>query len=63
MTYGSKTWMVKSTAEKRMLRIMYGVQLANGVSKKELMVRLELDITIAEVVRGSLGESCCEERG
>ena len=62
MTYGSKTWMVRTVgesilrrAEKRMLRMMCGVQLANGVSTKELMVRLGLDKTIFEVVRqGSL---------
>ena len=62
MTYGSKTWVVRSLeesilrrAEKRMLRMMCGVQLADGVSTKELMVRLGLDNTIVEVVRqGSL---------
>ena len=38
-----------------MLRIMCGVQLADGVSTKKLMVRLELVSTIVEVVRqGSL---------
>ena len=62
MTYGSETWVVRSVeesilrrAEKRMLRIMCGVQLAGGVSTKELMVRLGSDSTIVEVVRqGSL---------
>ena len=62
MTYGSETWVVKfleesilRKAEKRMLRMMCGVQLADGVSTKKLMVRLELDSTIVEVVRqGSL---------
>ena len=50
MTYGSETWVVRSVeesilrrAEKRMLRMRCGVQLADGVSTKELMVRLELD--------------------
>ena len=62
MTCGSKTWVVRSVeesflrrAEKRMLRMMCGVQLADGVSTKKLMVRLGLDSTIVEVVRqGSL---------
>ena len=62
MTYGSETWVVKSIeksilkrAEKRMLRIMSGVQLADGVSTKELMVRLGLSCTIVAVVKqGSL---------
>ena len=62
MTYGSKTWVVRSVeesilkrAEKRMLRMMCGVQLADGVSTKKLMVRLGLDSTIVEVARqGSL---------
>ena len=62
MTYGSKTWLVRSVkksilrrAEKRMLRMMCGVRLADGVSTKKLMVRLGLDCTIVEVVRqGSL---------
>ena len=62
MTYGSETWVVRSVeesilrrAEKRMLRMMCGVQLADGVSTKELMIRLGLDSTIVEVVRqGSL---------
>ena len=62
MTYGSKTWVVRSVeesilrrAEKRMLRMMCGVQLADGVSTKKLMVRLGLDSTIVKVVRqGSL---------
>ena len=62
MTYGSETWVVRSVeksilkkAEKRMHRMMCGVQLADGVSTKELMVRLGLDCTIVEVVRqGSL---------
>ena len=61
-TYGSETWVVSSVekrilrrAEKRMLRMMCGVQLADGVSTKELMVRLGLDSTIVEVARqGSL---------
>ena len=35
--------------------MMFGVQLVDGVSTKELMVRLGLDCTIVEVVRqGSL---------
>ena len=53
MTYGSKTWVVRSIEEsilrreeKRMLRMMCGVQLADGVSTKKLMVRLGLDSTI-----------------
>ena len=62
MTYGSETWVVRSveesilrSVEKRMLRMMCGVQLADGVSTKELMVRLGLDSTIVEVVKqGSL---------
>ena len=62
MTYGSETWVVRSVeesilrrVEKRMLRMMCDVQLADGVSTKELMVRLGLDCTIVEVVRqGSL---------
>ena len=62
MIYGSETWVVRSVeesilrrAEKRMLRMMCGVQLADGVSTKGLMVRLGLDSTIVEVVRqGSL---------
>ena len=62
MTYGSETWVVRSVeesilrrAEKRMLRLMCGVQLADGVSTTELMVRLGLDNNIIEVVRqGSL---------
>ena len=62
MTYGSETWVVRSVeenmlrrAEKRMLRMMCGVQLADGASKKEFMVRLGLDKTVMEVVRqGSL---------
>ena len=38
-----------------MLRMMCDVQLADGVSTKELMVRLGLDSTIVEMVRqGSL---------
>ena len=38
-----------------MFRMMCGVQLADGVSTKKLMVRLGLDSTIIEVVRpGSL---------
>ena len=55
-TYGSETGVVRCVeesilrrAEKRMLRMMC------GVSRKELMVRLGLDITIFKVVRqGSL---------
>ena len=62
MTYGSETWVVKSVeksilrrAEKRMLRMMCSVQLADGASKKKLMVKFELHSTIVEVVRlGSL---------
>ena len=61
-TYSSETWVVRSVeetilrrAEKRMLRMICGVQLADGVSTKELMVRLGLDNMIVEVVRqGSL---------
>ena len=56
MTYGSKTWVVRSVeesilrrAEKRMLRMMCGVQLADGVNTKELMVRLGLDNAIVEM--------------
>ena len=42
-------------AEKRMLRMMCGVQLADGMITKKLMVRLGLDSTIVEVMRqGSL---------
>ena len=38
-----------------MLQIMCGVQLADGVSTKKLMIRLRLDSPIFEVVRqGSL---------
>ena len=58
MTYGSKTWVVRSfeenilkKAEKRTLRMLYGVQLADGVSTKKLMVRLWLVNTTVEVVR------------
>ena len=58
MTYGSETWAEKPVeesilrrAEKRMLRMMCGVQLADGVSSKELMVRLGLDSTIVEMVK------------
>ena len=58
MTYGSETWVVRSVeesmlrrAEKRMLRMMRDVQLADEVSKKEFMVRLGLDKTAMEVVR------------
>ena len=47
MTYGSETWVVRSVeksilrrAEKRMLRMMCGVQLVDGVSTKGLMVGL-----------------------
>ena len=62
MTYDSETWVVRSVensilrrAEKRMLRMMCGMQLADGVSTKKLMVRLWLVSTIVEVVRqGSL---------
>ena len=62
MTYDSETWVVRSVeksilrrAEKRILRMMCGMQLADGVSTKELMVRLRLNCTIVEVVRqGSL---------
>ena len=62
MTDGSKIWVVRSIeesilrkAEKRMLRMMCGVQLGDGMSTKKLMVRLGLDSTIVEVVRqGSL---------
>ena len=53
MTYGSETWVVRSVeeiflrrAEKRMLQMMCGMQLADVVSTKELMVRLGLDSTI-----------------
>ena len=62
ITYGSETLVVRSVeksilrkAEKLMLRMMCGVQLADGVSTKKLMVRLGLDCTIVKVVRqGSL---------
>ena len=62
MTYDSETWVVKSVeesilrrAENRMILMMCGVELADGVSKTELMVRLGLDNNIIEVVRqGSL---------
>ena len=62
MTYGSETWVVRSVeesilrrAEKRMLRMMCGVQLADGMSTKKFIVRLGLVSTIVEVVRqGSL---------
>ena len=56
ITYGPETWVVRSVedsilrrAEKRMLRVMCGVQLADGVSVTELMVRLGLDSTFGEV--------------
>ena len=58
MTYGSETWVVKSVeetilrrAEKRMRRMMCDVQLADGGSTTELMVKLGLDNNIIEVVR------------
>ena len=58
MTYASETWVVRSVeksilrrAEKWMLRMMCGVQLAEGMSTKELMVRLGLVSTIVEAVR------------
>ena len=58
MTYGSETWVVRSVkesilrrAEKRMLRMMCGMHLADGVSTKKLMVRFGLDNAIVEVVR------------
>ena len=42
MTYGSETWVIRSIeesilrrAEKRMLRMMWGVQLADGVSTND----------------------------
>ena len=62
MTYGKETWVVRSVeesilrrAKKRLLRMMCGVQLADDVSTKKLMVRLRLVSTIVEVVRlGSL---------
>ena len=62
MTYGSETWVVRLVeesilrrVEKQMLRIMCGVQLADGLSTKELMVRLGLDNTIVEMLgQGSL---------
>ena len=61
MTYGSETWVVSvkesllRRAEKRILRMMCGVQLADGVSTKKLMVRLGLVSTIVELVsQGSL---------
>ena len=42
-------------AKKRMLRMMCGVQLADGVNTKELMVRLGLDSNLVEMGRqGSL---------
>ena len=56
--YGSKTWVVKFVeesilrrAEKRMHRMICGVQLADGVGTKELMDRLGLDNTVIEVMR------------
>ena len=79
MTYGPETRVVRSVEEsmlkravKRMLRIMCGVQLANGVNTKKLMVRLRLDNTIVDMVRqGSLrwlryvvrkgGEDCVKQ--
>ena len=58
MTYGSETCVVRSIeksisrrAEKQNLRMMCGVQLADGVSTKELRVRLRLVSMIVEVVR------------
>ena len=62
MTYGSETWVVSSIEEtilrkkeKRMLRMMCGVQRADEVSTRELMVSMGLNSTIVEVVRqGSL---------
>ena len=58
MTYGSESWVVRffeksilRRAEKRMLRMICGVQLADDVSTKKLMIRLGLDCTIVEVVR------------
>ena len=57
MTYGLGTWGVRFVeesilrrAEKRMLRMMRGVQLADGVSTNQLVVRLGLDNTVVEVV-------------
>ena len=74
MTYGSETWVVRSVkesmlrrAEKRLLRMMCGVQLADGVSTKELMmVRLGLVSTIVrsgEAKKFEMAGSCCKEKG
>ena len=62
MTCGSETWVVRfveksmlKRTEKQMLQMMCGVQLADGVNTKELMVSLGLVSTIVEKVRqGSL---------
>ena len=58
MTYGSETWVLRSIeesilrrAEKRMLQMMCGMQLADGVSTKKFVVRLGLDSTFVEMVR------------
>ena len=58
MTYGSKIWVVRSVeksiqrrVKKRMLQMMCGVQLADGVSLKKLMARLVLNNMIIKVVR------------
>ena len=52
-----ETWVVRflkesilKKAEKRMLRIMCDVQLADGMSGKELIVRFGWNSTIVEVV-------------
>ena len=58
MTYGSKTCVVRSVeesmlrrAEKWMLQRTCGVQLADGVRTKKLVVSMGLDYLITEVVR------------
>ena len=52
-------------SRKRMLRMICGGQLADGVSTKEFMVRLQLDNTIIEVGETrefEMAGSCCKER-
>ena len=48
---GSVEESILRRAEKWMLRMMCGAQLADGVSKMKLMVRLGLDSTSIEVVK------------
>ena len=57
-TYGSETWVVRSVEENslrkainRNLRMMCGVQLADSVSAKELMISLKMDNKFFEVMR------------